>query len=68
MNFDLRLPVGLMFSVYGVILVILGVATEGGQMYTEHSLGININLVWGVVLLSFGSLMLAAALRGRNKS
>jgi hypothetical protein len=28
-------------------------------MYAEHSLGLNMNLWWGVVLLIFGLVMLA---------
>ena len=34
----------------------------------ERSLGININLGWGVVLLAFGAIMLLLALRGRKGS
>ena len=49
MNFDLRLPIGIMFSLYGTILTIFGFATSGQAMYAEHSLGININLGWGLV-------------------
>ena len=64
MNFDLRLPIGLMFSLFGAILVIFGAATSGKTMYAEHSLGININLVWGLVLLAFGVVMLLLAWRG----
>ncbi len=68
MNFDLRLPIGIMFSLYGAILTVFGFATRGKPMYAEHSLGININLGWGLVLLAFGALMLFLALRGRKKS
>lgn len=67
MNFDLRLPIGLMFTVYGVLLTLFGVATSGKEMYAQHSLGLNINLIWGVVLLVFGLIMLALALRGRKQ-
>ena len=31
-----------------------------------RSLGININLIWGVVLLVFGVLMLLGAMRGKQ--
>jgi hypothetical protein len=68
MNFDLRLPIGIMFSVYGALLTIFGLATGDQEMYADHSLGININLIWGVVLLAFGLLMLTLALRGRRRS
>jgi hypothetical protein len=68
MNFDLRLPIGIMFSLYGGLLVIYGLMTGGAPMYTEHSLGININLIWGAVLLLFGAFMLTLALRGGKKT
>ena len=67
MNFDLRLPIGIMFSLFGAILTIFGLITNGGDIYKEHSLGININLGWGVVLLVFGLFMLTPALRGGKK-
>jgi protein-S-isoprenylcysteine O-methyltransferase Ste14 len=58
MNFDLRLPIGIMFSVFGAILVIFGLSTGKSTIYDEHSLGININLIWGAILLVFGAFML----------
>ena len=64
MNFDLRLPIGIMFSFYGVLLVIYGFAGDKAQ-YTR-SLGININLAWGIVLLAFGAFMLFLALSGKK--
>jgi len=67
MNFDLRLPIGIMFSVFGLILTIFG-AISDKAIYQEHSLGININLIWGIVLLVFGLFMLFLALKGGKKS
>ena len=64
MNFDLRLPLGLMFTLFGAMLTIYGLAT-GPSMY-QKSLGIDINLVWGLVMLIFGLLMLVLALRARR--
>lgn len=60
MNFDLRLPIGIMFSFYGVVLVIYGLASDKAQY--ARSLGININVGWGVVMLAFGAFMLFLAL------
>jgi hypothetical protein len=65
MNFDLRLPIGLMFSFYGIVLVILGLISD--KAIYARSLGININLVWGAVMLIFGAVMLMLALRRRSK-
>jgi len=58
---DLRLPMGLMFSIVGAMLAIYGVITRSGSMYEEHSLGININFYWGLALLGFGLIMLLLA-------
>ena len=57
MNFDLRFPIGLMFSFYGVVLVGYVLVTKGSEIY-KRSLDININLTWGLVLLVFGAAML----------
>ncbi len=62
MGLDIRWPIGLMFSLIGVLLLIQGAI--GGDK--ELSLGININLIWGIVLLVFGVLMLLGAARGRK--
>lgn len=65
MTFDLRLPVGLMFSLFGLILTVQGAI--GGTQLTSKSLGINIDLGWGLVMLAFGLVMLVLALRARPK-
>jgi len=67
MSFDLRLPIGIMFSLFGVLLVIFG-AVSDKAIYETHSLGININLIWGFVLLVFGVFMLFMAMRGGKAS
>ncbi|HTJ00204.1 MAG TPA: hypothetical protein VL527_15080 [Dongiaceae bacterium] len=53
-----------MFTVIGVLMSIYGLANRAGSM----SLEININLIWGVVLLVFGVFMLVMAMLGRQKS
>lgn len=66
MQFDLRLPIGILFSIYGVILAVYGLISDKA-IYTR-SLGININLVWGAFLLVFGVIMLMFALRKKKGS
>jgi hypothetical protein len=61
MGLDIRWPIGLMFSIIGVILVIQGFANGSNAATLERSLGININLGWGLLLLVFGVLMLVSA-------
>jgi hypothetical protein len=63
MGMDIRLPIGLMFVVLGLLLTLYGVAGDR-TVYDRHSLGININLWWGVVLLVFGGVMLLLGRRG----
>jgi membrane protein implicated in regulation of membrane protease activity len=65
MSFDLRLPLGMMFTVFGLIVTCVGLF--GGADLTEKSLGINMNLWWGLVMLAFGLWMLLLAFRGMAK-
>jgi hypothetical protein len=65
---DIRLPMGLMFSIIGAIITVYGLSTNGDPMYADHSLGININLSWGLVMLAFGVAMLLLMLRARKSA
>jgi multisubunit Na+/H+ antiporter MnhG subunit len=62
MNFDLRLPIGLLFSIFGLILGAFGLVSNP-EIY-QRSLGINVNLWWGGFMLLFGILMLILWRRG----
>jgi len=59
MGFDIRMPIGMLFSLFGILLIGYGAATRGSEIYAEHSLGVNMNLWWGGALLAFGLVMLA---------
>ncbi len=61
MNLDLRLPMGLMFTIFGALLAGFGIVS-GPEIYAR-SLGINVNLWWGLALLAFGLAMLLLAFR-----
>lgn len=67
MQLDIRLPIGVMFSLFGALLAGFGLLSDP-QLYATHSLGVNINLYWGLVMLAFGVIMLVLALRGRKSS
>ncbi len=58
MGLDIKIPIGLMFSIFGLILTILGIITAGDTAMYEQSLGYNINLLSGVIMLVFGGFML----------
>ena len=47
-----------MFSIIGLILTILGLITMGDTAMYEQSLGYNLNLLSGVIMLVFGGFML----------
>jgi hypothetical protein len=66
MNLDIRYPIGLLFLVVGAILAGYGVVS-GPEIYAAHSLGLNINLWWGLIQMAFGALMLALAKAGAKK-
>ena len=57
MSLDLRIPMGLMFTLTGLILAVFGMATNGSEELYAKSLGINANLWWGLVLFAFGLTM-----------
>ena len=57
MSFDVRLPIGLLFLALGLLLAGYGLHSDPA-IYVEHSLGVNINLAWGCVMIVFGLVML----------
>ena len=67
MQLDLRIPMGLMFTLVGVILVAFGAATNSNTELYARSLGINANLWWGFVLLIFGQIMFQMGRRRQKR-
>jgi hypothetical protein len=65
MKLDLRYPIGLLFSVFGVILTLYGIF--GDKTIYQRSLGMDVNLWWGLICLGFGLAMLSYAVRGSGK-
>ena len=61
MNLDIRFPIGLMFTLFGAVIGIFGLLSDPA-LY-QRSLGININLWWGLVMFLFGAVMLVMARR-----
>ena len=64
MGLDIRIPLGLIFLLTGGVLAVFGAATRGSAIYAR-SLGIDVNLVWGMVLVVFGLVMLLVGRRQR---
>lgn len=65
---DIRLPIGALFSVLGLLVGGYGLATAGDAERYARSLGVNIDLWWGLVMLAFGLLLLGAASHARRKA
>lgn len=61
MQLDVRLPMGLLFLILGIILICYGFASD--TAIYQRSLGQNVNLNWGVVFAVFGAVVLFLARR-----
>jgi hypothetical protein len=55
-----------MFALFGAMLTLYGFVSS--DVIYDRSLGINVNLWWGLVLLAFGLVMLGLAWRGRPRT
>ncbi len=51
---DLRIPIGLFFTILGVILIAVGLTSSARAEFTD----VNVNLYSGVCMLVFGGVML----------
>ena len=63
---DLKLPIGWLLSAYGGLLTVYGLVTKK-EMYAI-SLGLNLNLVWGILMLVVGGGFLLAAFLKKGKA
>jgi hypothetical protein len=61
MGLDIRTPIGMMFAIFGLLLA--GYGLLGDKAIYAKSLGYNLNLIWGTVLLVFGGIMWYAGIR-----
>lgn len=63
---DLKLPIGWLLSAYGVLLTVYGLLTKK-EMYAI-SLGLNVNLVWGILMIAIGGGFLLAAFLKKDRT
>ena len=56
MGLDIRIPLGLIFLIIGGIMSLYGLFTRASAIY-EKSLGVNLNLGWGLIMFLFGLIM-----------
>ena len=67
MKLDLRIPLGMLFTLTGTILAAFGLSTHHNPDLYAKSLGIDVNLWWGLVLLVFGVVALTLGRRGQMR-
>jgi hypothetical protein len=65
-GWDLRYPIGGLFLGLGVILAGFGFTTRGNRAMYAPAGDLNINLLWGVVMIVFGSFFLVLAAWARR--
>ncbi len=62
MGLDIRVPLGLIFLIIGGIMSVFGLITRGSGLY-DRSLGVDLNLGWGLVMFLFGLVMFVVGRR-----
>jgi hypothetical protein len=62
MAFDIRIPIGSMFAILGALILGYGLLSDA-EIY-RRSLGLNVNVIWGAVMVGFGLIMLWLGRRG----
>ena len=65
MQLDVRIPMGWLFVCLGIILSVYGVVADPA-IYAKHSLGQNVNLLWGAIFMLFGVVVLLIARKRKS--
>ncbi len=55
---DIRIPIGLMFTILGILITVFGLVTRSDTEMYQKSLNINVNVIMGILMLVFGVVML----------
>jgi len=63
---DIRIPIGLLFAILGVILTVFGIITASDTEMYAKSLSVNVNLYMGIIMLVFGSIMLLFTIKKKK--
>jgi multisubunit Na+/H+ antiporter MnhG subunit len=64
MGLDIRLPIGLLFVLIGSLLTFFG--AFGDPAVYVHSMGFNVDVWWGLVMLLAGVILLRLSRRSRR--
>ncbi|MDE3104030.1 MAG: hypothetical protein KGK08_02545 [Acidobacteriota bacterium] len=57
MGLDIRIPLGLIFLIIGGLMSVYGLLTRHAADLYAKSMGINLNLSWGLLMFVFGAMM-----------
>ncbi|MBE3084807.1 MAG: hypothetical protein IMZ64_01155 [Bacteroidetes bacterium] len=63
---DIRIPIGLMFTIIGILISVFGFFTMSNAEMYHKSLGFNVNIIMGLLMLVFGLIMLYFARRKKK--
>jgi len=66
MGLDIRFPIGIIFTIYGAVLMIYGALADPAIF--ANSLGVNIDIWWGAAMLLFGLFMGTLAFRASRRN
>ena len=66
MGLDIRLPIGIIFTIYGAVLIVYGAVAD--PTIFVNSLGVNIDIWWGAAMLVFGLFMGTLAFRASRRN
>jgi hypothetical protein len=66
-RFDIRIPIGGLFVLLGLILSIYGATTKSDPQLYARSENIVINLWWGLIMIVFGAAMLFFGTRAKEE-
>jgi hypothetical protein len=61
MGLDIKIPIGLMFTILGLLLTIFGLATANDAEMYQRALDINVNLWTGTAMLVVGIVLLVTS-------
>ena len=62
MGLDIRIPLGMIFLIIGGIMALFGGLSRSSALY-DRSLGVNLNLTWGLLMFLFGLVMFVVGKR-----
>lgn len=64
---DIKFPIGLMFAILGIVLLLFGLFTLSNPDMYKPSFNINVNIWSGILMLVFGGIMLISSRRNKKK-